>query len=181
MRLESSTYMAKLRAAARENVHAIVGHAARILALIGLFLPWALMDDAASPLTGPQFAVYFWDGADSDYLWSTQTLAFVAFSAAPWAICASVAYATAKSMISMDSPLAHGIALVSIVLFLWNGSNAVDDAHPHVFAFFVPHVGLLAVIAGMVVSTATLTISRGSLGTQSYSFRRAGDRGPRSN
>ena len=167
--LENSIYVTKLRHVARDNFRTIVGHAARFVALVGLFLPWALMDDAAIPLTGPQFAVYFWDGADRDYLWSTQTLAFVAFSCAPWAICVSVVYATVKSIISAGSPLAHGIALASIVLFLWTGRNAVDEAHLHVFSFFVPHIGLMTVTAGMIISTATLEISSSPFGKQHQS------------
>ncbi|MXX93746.1 MAG: hypothetical protein F4Y63_09930 [Chloroflexi bacterium] len=135
--------------------------AARLAALVGVFLPWVLLDDASRASNGPELAAYFWDGADRDFLRSTDLVKFLGFCAAPWVVSAAVLIAALKPMVTKDQSLfAHVTSIAAILVFSYCGTGAVDDWHAEFFGLLVPMVGLWIVTLGTAVSM-TIAGTRG--------------------
>ena len=147
----------------------IVGTTARLAAVAGVFLPWAVLDDSSVASNGPELAMYFWEGADREYLRSADFLKFVGFCAAPWVVAAAVLLAAVKPMLfQRDSVGGHFAAVAGALVFLYCGVDAVDDRHVEAFGLFLPLLGMWAVFLGTTVS---LTL----VGARSFSDRELGD------
>ncbi len=135
--------------------------AARLAALVGVFLPWALLDDASKAANGPELAAYFWEGADRDFLRSTDLIKFLGFCAAPWVVSTAVLIAALKPIVTKNQSLfAHVASFAAILVFIYCGTGAVDDWHAEFFGLLVPLIGLWVVTLGTVVS-ATIAGMRG--------------------
>ena len=129
------------------------------------------MDDAASSLTGPKIAVYFWNGADREYLLENRFLEILVFSAATWTIFVCVMYATVRPMFVGHSLTAHILTLVAFIAFLLGARNAVDDDHIVVWNMFIPHIGLWAIAVSTLVSMVMILASERSHANPPYGHR----------
>ena len=147
----------------------IVGTTARLAAVAGVFLPWTVLDDSSVASNGPELAMYFWEGADREYLRSADFLKYVGFCAAPWVVAAAVLLAAVKpTLFQRDSvggisPRWPGRWFSSTAA--WTRSTT---ATPRRLDWFLPLLGMWAVVLGTTVS---LTL----VGARSFSDRELGD------
>lgn len=146
----------------RSRLSRIGVHIARIVAIGGLFLPWLYMDDAESPIGGPELTVYFWNGIDQGFLLDLSILRAIGFFVLPSVIVASVVFAAIKTVLEQHSWRTDLVALVAIGAFLFCASVGVDDGHLAFAGFVIPLVGLWLVAIGTGVAGAW-QVSSGSV------------------
>ena len=143
---------------------------AALAGLVGLFIPWVILDGHADPLSGVGLMTYALQGSDRWVMWQISPVATILMLTVPFGITAMVCW-TAFTILRRDYRLDVPLFTLAGILALLRFTPSILDGRVYTLgSFAVPGPGLfillLATLAMIAISSGT-ALRRRSLPVQS--------------